>query len=430
MVTVNVKIWGINIGVVFWNPQKRYATFELLPDFYQNGLDLAPLTMPMDDIRRGQRIFEFPHLDNETYSGLPGMLSDSLPDAFGNQVIKAWLESQGRDAKSFSPVEKLSYISERGMGALEYYPTNYKPKTESKDIELESLISLVEKVLDYRRSFAVNLDEDEEQALAEMITIGTSAGGQRPKAIISYNRKTDEIRSGQVEVPEEFEYFILKFDGIKKGKLSDPAGYGKIEMVYHLMAKECGINMTYCDLLHENGRSHFITKRFDRKNGVKIHSQSLCAIAHYDYLQAGMHSYEGTLAEMREIGLPYSDFEQLFKRMVFNVVARNQDDHTKNISFLLEKGGEWSLGPAYDVCWSYNPKGDWTNKHQMTINGKRDNFTSIDILNFAEIQNIKKPKEIIEQVIDSVSKWPGLAREHEIESDRIEYIRKTHRLVL
>jgi serine/threonine-protein kinase HipA len=316
------------------------------------------------------------------------------------------------------------------MGALEYYPANYKPKTEDKDIELESLINLVEKVLDDRRSFAVNLDEDEEQALAELITIGTSAGGQRPKAIIAYNRKTGEIRSGQVEVPEDFEHFILKFDGIKKGKLSDPAGYGKIEMVYHLMAKECDIDMTYCDLLHKNDRSHFITKRFDRKNGVKIHSQSLCAIAHYDYMQAGMYSYEGALAEMREIGLPYSDFEQLFRRMVFNVVARNQDDHTKNISFLLEKGGEWRIGPAYDVCWSFNPGGDWTNEHQMTINGKRDNFDIRDILSFAEIQNIKRPKEIIEQVIDSVSKWTWLAKEYEIDSDRIEYIRKTHRLFM
>ncbi len=430
MITVNVKIWGADIGVVFWNPDKQHATFELLPDFYQKGIDLAPLTMPIDDIQRGQRIFEYPHLNFDTYSGLPGLLSDSLPDAFGNQVINAWLESQGWDAKSFTPVEKLSYISERGMGALEYYPANYKPKTEGRNIELDNLINLVEKVLDERRNFAVNLDKDEKQALAELITIGTSAGGQRPKAIIAYNRNTGEIRSGQVGVPEDFEHFILKFDGIKKGRLSDPAGYGKIEMVYHLMAKECGIDMTYCDLLHENNRAHFITKRYDRKNGIKVHSQSLCAIAHYDYLQAGMYSYEGTLAEMREIGLPYSDFEQLFRRMVFNVVARNQDDHTKNISFLLEKGGEWRIAPAYDVCWSYNPRGDWTSEHQMTINGKRDNFKTGDLITFAKIQNIKKPKEIIEQVINSVSKWTGLAKGYEIESDRIEYIRKTHRLFL
>lgn len=430
MVAVNVRIWGNDIGVVSWNPDKKYATFELLPDFYQKGIDLAPLIMPLDDIQRGQRIFEFPHLNIDTYSGLPGLLSDSLPDAFGNQVINAWLESQGRDAKSFTPVEKLSYISERGMGALEYYPTNYKPKTEGKDFELERLINLVEKVLDDRRSFKVDLDKDEEQALAELITVGTSAGGQRPKAIIAYNRKTGDIRSGQIKVPEGFEHFIIKFDGIKKGKLSDPAGFGKIEMVYHLMAKECGIDMTYCDLLHENNRSHFITKRFDRKDGEKIHSQTLCAIAHYDFMQAGMYSYEGALAEMRDIGLPYSDFEQLFRRMVFNVVARNQDDHTKNISFLLEKGGEWRIAPAFDVCWSYNPAGDWTSVHQMTINGKRDNFDTRDLLSFAEFQNIKKPNEIIEQVVESVSKWPSLAKEYEIDSDRIEYINKTHRLFL
>ena len=386
--------------------------------------------MPNESIKMGQRLFEFPQLNSITFSGLPGMLSDSLPDAFGNQVIKSWLETQGRDAKSFTPVEKLSYIGERGMGALEYYPASYKPKQEGNEIELERMINLVDKVLDDRRSFTVNLEENEEQALAELITIGTSAGGQRPKAIIAYNRKTGEIRSGQVDVPDDFEHFILKFDGVKEGQLSDPAGYGKIEMVYHLLAKECGINMEFCDLLNENGRSHFITRRFDRKNGEKIHSQTLCAIAHYDYMQAGMYSYEGTFAEMRDIGLPYSDFEQLFRRMVFNVVSRNQDDHTKNISFLLEKDGEWRLGPAYDVCWSYNPQGDWTNTHQMTINNKRDEFTMEDLLYFADNQNIKKPTEIIEQVIEVFTIWPQLAKEYDIESERIEFIRKTHRLNL
>jgi len=296
------------------------------------------------------------------------MLSDSLPDAFGNQVIKAWLESQGRDVKSFSPVEKLSYISERGMGALEYYPANYKPGKVKDTIELENLINLVEKVLDDKRKFNTNLEKNEEQALAELITVGTSAGGQRPKAIIAYNRNTGEIRSGQIDVPNEFEHFLIKFDGLQKGKLSDPAGYGKIEMVYNLMAKESGIDMMFCDLLYENGRSHFITKRFDRKNGEKVHSQTLCAIAHYDYMMPGMYSYEGAFEEMRDIGLPYSDFEQLYRRMVFNIVSRNQDDHAKNISFLLEKNGEWRLSPAYDICWSYNPHGDWTNTHQMSIN--------------------------------------------------------------
>jgi len=430
MVTVNVKIWGIDVGVVSWNSDRGYASFELFPDFHKHGLDLAPLKMPLEDIIRGQRIFEFPQLNNETYSGLPGMLSDSLPDAFGNQVIKAWLESQGRDEKSFSPVEKLSYISERGMGALEYHPANYKPNPGKKDIVLENLINLVEKVLDDKRKFTVNIGKDEEQALAELITVGTSAGGQRPKAIIAYNRNTGEIRSGQIEVPEEFEQFIIKFDGLKKGKLSDPAGYGKIELVYHLMAQECGIDMMFCDLLHENKRSHFITKRFDRNNGKKIHSQTLCALAHYDYMKAGMYSYESTFAEMREIGLPYSDFEQLYKRMVFNVVARNQDDHTKNISFLLEENGEWRLGPAYDICWSYNPDSDWTNTHQMTINNKRDNFSKEDLLQFAQVQNIKKPKEIIEQVIDAISQWPQLAGEFDIELERISYIKNTHRLKL
>jgi len=430
MITVNVSIWGIDVGVVSWDSTKGYTSFEIHPEFPQHGLDLAPITMPLEDILRGQRIFEFPNLNNNTYSGLPGMLSDSLPDAFGNLVIKAWLESQGRDANSFSPVEKLSYISKRGMGALEFYPSNNRVKTPQDNIELENLIHLVEKVLDDKQNFTVNIEKNEEQALAELISIGSSAGGQRPKAIIAYNKKNGEIKSGQIDVPEDFEHYILKFDGIKAGKLSDPAGYGKIEMAYHKMAVNCGIDMMFCDLKHENGRSHFITKRFDRKNNVKIHSQTLCAMAHYDYKQPGAYSYEGAFAEMRDIGLPYKDFDQLYRRMVFNVIARNQDDHTKNISFIYEKGKEWRLAPAYDICWSYNPIGEWTNQHQMSINNKRDHFEIEDLITFAKVQNIKNANQIIEEINNRVSKWPEFAKQYDVEKEKLEYIKKTHRLNL
>lgn len=428
MITVNVSIWGIKMGVVSWNHEKGYASFEIVPDFPQHGLDLAPLTMPLEDMIRGERLFEFPNLSRETYSGLPALLSDSLPDAFGNLVIKAWLESQGRDAKSFSPVEKLSYISTRGMGALEYFPANYNQASTQDNIELDKLLQLVEKVLDDRNKFRTNLTKNEEQALAELISVGTSAGGQRPKAIIAYNEKTKEIRSGQIDVPADFEHYIIKFDGLKDGKLSDPAGYGKIEMAYHKMAVDCGIDMMFCDLLNENGRSHFMTKRFDRQDGKKIHTQSLCALAHYDYMKPGAYSYEGALAEMRDIGIPYSDQEQLYRRMVFNVVARNQDDHTKNITFLYEKGEEWRLSPAYDICWSYNPNGDWTNQHQMSINNKRDDITKDDLLMFASVQNIKNAKTIIEEVTETVSGWPKYAKSYDVEKKKANAIAKTHRL--
>ena len=429
MIFVKVKIWDHEVGVVSWNSTAGYSTFEIREDFIKHNINISPITMPWERILRGQRIFEFSELNYNTYNGLPGLLSDSLPDAYGNRLIITWLETQGRNPDSFSPIEKLSYIGKRGMGALEFEPSNNPHGDISSQIELSKLIELADKVLDDRKKLNLNLNKDEELALSELIKIGTSAGGQRPKAIIAYNPESGEIRSGQVNTPEGFGYYILKFDGIKSVALGDPEGFGKIEMAYHKMAISCGIDMMPCNLIHENNRSHFITKRFDRSDdNKKIHLQTLCAIAHYDYQLPGAYSYESAFAEMRDMGLPYYDFEQLYKRMVFNLIARNQDDHTKNISFILKQGGEWRLSPAYDVCWSFNPKGDWTSSHQMTINNKRDNFTHDDLLLFAKNQGIKKAEVLIEQVKDAVSTWSKHAKLLDVEPGRIRLIEKTHRM--
>jgi len=429
MIFVKVKIWGHDVGVVSWNSKAGYSTFEIREDFIRQNINISPITMPLELILRGQRIFEFPELNYNTFNGLPGLLSDSLPDAYGTRLITTWLENQGRDPDSFSPVEKLSYIGKRGMGALEFEPAVNLNENISSRIELSKLIELADKVLENREKLHLNLNKEEELVLSELIKIGTSAGGQRPKAIIAYNPESGEIKSGQVNTPEGFGYYIIKFDGIKNGGLGDPQGFGKIEMAYYKMAKSCGIDMMPCNLIHENNRSHFITKRFDRTNdNKKIHLQTLCAIAHYDYQMPGAYSYENTFAEMRDMGLPYYDFEQLYKRIVFNIIARNQDDHTKNISFILKQGEEWRLSPAYDVCWSFNPDGDWTSLHQMTINNKRYDFTHNDLLLFAKNQGIKKAEVLVEQVKEAVSTWSKHAKSLDVEPGIVRLIEKTHRM--
>jgi serine/threonine-protein kinase HipA len=425
---VRVKIWGQLVGAVLWNEERQLGTFEFASEFLEAGIDLAPLTMPLEDLKRGERLFSFPNLNKVTYNGLPGLLSDSLPDAFGNQIIRSWLLAQGRSINSINPIEKLGYVGIHGMGALEFEPATTAFGTQVKDIEVESLLSLTNKVLAERQSVSLSLTKDEQQAMTDLIRVGTSAGGQRPKAIIGFNPKTKEIKSGQFLLPAGFDYYMLKFDGVDQGSLGDPAGYGRIEMAYQLMAKDCGIDMMPCHLLEENGRAHFMTKRFDRgDNGEKLHMQTLCAMAHYDFMMPGLYGYEDAFADMRELRLPYHDFEQQYLRMVFNVVARNQDDHTKNIAFLLPRNGEWRLAPAYDVNWAYNPEGDWTSQHQMSIRGKRDGFTKQDLIDFAKEQSIKKPENLIDQVAESVNNWHKFASSTGVNQNRLSTIEKTFR---
>ena len=418
----------MRIGAVLWDSDRGLASFEFEPSFLNKGLDPAPLTMPIDEARRGSAVFQFPGLARETFYGLPGMLADSLPDKYGNKIIDAWLARQGRTSESFSPVERLCYTGKRGMGSLEFSPAIGDGANESVPVEVEELVRLAHLVIHERSQLDTSFNQKE--ALTDIIRVGTSAGGARPKAVIALNDKTGKVRSGQVTAPPGFSYWIMKFDGVKDESLGDPAGYGRIEYAYHKMAKQCEIDMTECRLYEEGGRAHFMTKRFDRTDsGNKIHMQSLCALAHFDFNVAGGYSYEQAFQVMRQLRLPYSDAEQLFRRMVFNLVARNQDDHPKNIAFLMDKTGTWKLSPAFDMTYAHNPSGKWTDKHQMSVNGKREGFVYDDLTTVADEMNIKKGGLIIDRVVEVFSRWKDFAEDTGVAKNQIEAISKTHRLL-
>lgn len=408
-----VKLWGKTIGAVLLQDGDDVASFEYDAAFAQSGIQVAPLVMPLS-----RRVHRFPALSRTTFHGLPGLLADSLPDKFGNALIDAWLASRGRQADSFNAIERLCYTGERGMGALEFAPATGPAAKQTTGIEVSQLVALASKVLTHRNnlqaSFAAQGSED---ALSDILRVGTSAGGARAKAVIAWNRKTNEVRSGQVKAGKDFEYWLLKFDGVSGNKdkeLDDPKGYGLIEYAYYLMALECGIDMSECRLFKEHGRSHFMTRRFDRlAGGEKLHMQSLSALAHYDFNMAGAYSYEQALLVMRQLQLPMQAIEQQFRRMAFNIVARNQDDHVKNIAFLMNKPGEWSLSPAFDMTYSFNPAGAWTASHQMTMNGKRDNFTLDDFNACAKKASMKRGRaaKIVSEVQATVSKWKSFAEQ-------------------
>jgi serine/threonine-protein kinase HipA len=423
-----VRLWGRTIGAVSIEERQDYAAFQYDPAFAKSGIEISPLTMPLSD-----RIYTFPELKRNTFWGLPGLLADSLPDRFGNALIDAWLATQGRTPTEFNAVERLCYTGTRGMGALEFAPQLGPKLRRAKKIEIDSLVQLASDVLtqhgEFTRDFA---DPGREKALRDILRVGTSAGGARAKAVIAWNRETNEVRSGQIAAGKGFDYWILKFDGVignKDKELEDPKGYGAIEYAYYLMAKACGISMTECRLLEENGRRHFMTKRFDRlARGEKLHMQSLCALAHFDFNQAGAYSYEQALLTLRQLKLPMDAVEEQFRRMVFNIVGRNQDDHAKNIAFLMDKQGRWSLAPAFDMTYSYNPSGAWTATHQMTLNGKRDGFVMGDFRAAAKSANMKRGRAeaIVKEVCSIVAGWPEFAAEAEIPDRVREKIQKTH----
>lgn len=417
----NIKIWDNIVGYLLWREETETATFEYAPEFKRLGLDLSPIEMPISQ----QRVFAFSNISKETFLGLPGLFADSLPDAYGKALLDRWLASNGRHFAN--PVERLCYQGKRSMGALEFEPAQNDYLETSSNIEIDSLVATAREVLNQKEAFSTNMS-DTKEALINIIKVGTSAGGQRAKAIIAYNDETKEVRSGQIEAPEGFEHWLLKLDGVTNSELGDPQHYGKIEYVYYLMAKEAGIEMSECRLLEENGRAHFMTKRFDRQKNHKIHMQTLCGIAHYDYKMLRAYSYEQAFQVMRRLRLPYNQAEEMYRRMVFNVIARNQDDHTKNISFLMNRSGKWSLSPAYDVSWAYNPQGNWTSKHQMSINNKWDEITRADLIATAKNMNIKRPELIIEQVIDSVNLWYKFAKEYDIPAETINQIGDTLQL--
>ena len=428
-----VKIWNTLVGAVAWDDNKGFAAFEFDKSFLKRNLDIAPIIMPISQALNGRTIFSFPNLNRKTYKGLPGLLSDSLPDTFGNRLIDSWLARQGRNPSSFGPVERLCYTGQRGMGALEYEPVLSSFENTSTQIEIVELVNLANEILSERKNFTGNIHKEKNSNLSEIIKVGTSAGGARAKAIIAYNSKNGEVRSGQIDGLDDFEYWIIKFDGVTNNELSDPKGYGKIEYAYYLMAKDAGIQMMDSKLLKENKRAHFMTKRFDRvqlrtsgKNRIeKLHMQTLCAIAHFDYNYSNAYSYEQAFQVMRQLKLPYSEMVELLRRMIFNVAARNQDDHTKNISFLMNREGNWSLAPAYDVTYAYDPNSKWMKSHQMSINGKRENISREDILKLSKNMNIKRAGNIIVEVVESISKWRYFGKEAGVSSKQINAIEKT-----
>ena len=423
-----VRLWGHDIGAVYWDDAAKLGAFEYTAEFQRSGIELAPLTMPL-----GSRIYRFPELARTSFRGLPGLLADSLPDDFGNALIRQWLVREGRDESTFSPVEQLCYIGQRGTGALEFRPARRHVSGGSVPLQLGSLVELAGVVLSQRDALSYSLAGDDEQALDDILRVGTSAGGARAKAVIAWNPKSGELRSGQVKAPAGFQYWILKFDGVENREhgLADPQGYGKTEFAYYLMARDAGIDMMPCRLYEENGRSHFMTQRFDRlDNGDKVHMQSLYAMMHLDNQLPGAHSYEQAMAAIERLGIGKAALAEQFRRMAFNVIGRNQDDHTKNVAFLMGKDGRWKLAPAFDVVYSWNPIGDWTSRHQMSINGKRDDFSSSDLLAVAARFGIRHAEEIMQQVRDAVSRWPEFASKANVDEATSNRIKAGQRLFL
>jgi len=432
MTLAAVHLWGRRIGAVDLPTDQEVAVFEYEPEFADSGIEVTPITMPLEAGRR----YAFRGLSQQTFRGLPGLLSDSLPDRYGNALIDAWLATKGRTPESFDAVERLCYIGARGMGALEFEPATGPRSTQSHRVDIEALIELAAEVLDQRAGLAVSLEgSKKKQALREILRVGSSAGGARPKALIALNPETNEVRSGQLDANSGFEHWILKFDGVddKTRDFGTAQGYGLIEWVYSDMAKQAGIEMAECRLLEEGSRTHFMTRRFDRlDDGAKLHMQSLGALAHLDYNQPGAHSYEEAFLVIRQLDLGMDAVEEQFRRMVFNIVARNQDDHVKNIAFLMNRGGQWRLSPAFDLTYAYNPDGSWTSQHQMSLNGKRDNFTVEDLREVAQTASMKRGRaeEIFDQVTQAVKAWPALATDAGVEAERIDRIQRTHRLLL
>ena len=426
-----VRLWGTPIGAVALETGEEFAAFQYIPEFLSSGIEVSPLMMPL---RSEPYVFR---LNPETFRGLPGLLADSLPDKYGNTLIDTWLEGQGRRPESFNVVERLCYIGQRGMGGLEFHPAGGPQPADAKEIHIDALVELASDALANREDLVASLAEGHRgEAMRDLLSVGTSAGGARAKAVIAWNPNTDSIRSGQVDAGPDFEYWLLKFDGVANNKdreaLADPEGYGAIEFAYSQMARDAGITMTDCRLLEENERRHFMTRRFDRdSSGGKLHMQSLGALAHYDFNKPGAHSYEQTLLVIRNrLGLPMSAVEQQFKRMVFNVIARNQDDHVKNIAFLMDRKGHWEPSPAFDVTYAWG--GTWTSEHQMTLNGRRDDFTLQDFRDCAQVVSMKRGRaeQIVEEVRAAVAEWPRYAADAKVAGDHAQSIRAAHRLDL
>jgi serine/threonine-protein kinase HipA len=414
---VDVHLWGQHMGAVALDPSYGYYVFAYTPAFKAMGMEPSPLQMPIGGIGGAGHVgdsdtFIFPDLPELTYKRLPAMLSDALPDDFGNALINRWMAERGISAAQITALDRLAYMGTRAMGALTFRPTRGPATQKATAIALSSLVD------EARKAVSGHLDDDEHTnaALRSIIEVGTSAGGARAKAVVALNPNTMELRAGQLDAPEGFEHWLLKFDGMGQDtELGATQAYGRIEYAYHLMARAAGIAMTDCKLLHENGRAHFMTKRFDRgEGGARHHMQTLCAMAHLDYKKKGTNAYSQLFLTIRQLQLPYEDMEEAFRRMVFNVMARNCDDHTKNISFRLRQGQAWALAPAYDVTFAHNPHGEWTNQHLMAVNGKFKGFDVGDLLAEADRFGVGTGKRVIEQVRAAIQGWLGFAQQAQV----------------
>ena len=421
---VDVKLWGRLVGSLVWDATTGMAVFEYDSAFRRNGIELAPLTMPLS---LGNRPFSFPTNRTECFKGLPGLIADALPDKFGNQIITEWFTRQGLPVGEITPLERLCYVGQRAMGALEFEPSKSSALlNESTEIYIDELTRLAEDIFTKREAFQERMFQ-EDKTILDILRVGTSAGGAKPKAIIAYNEQTNEVRSGQVKAPDGFGYWLLKFDGVTYSEHDsitvNPKGIGNVEYAYYKMAQACGIEMAECRLLTENSNHHFMTRRFDRTDsGNKIHMQTVAGLAHLDRDQR--HSYEEVFGIIRKMNLPMEASLQLFRRMVFNVVARNNDDHTKNFSFLMDQQGRWKLAPAYDICYSYKPGGRWIGQHQLSLNGKQDGFTRLDLSTVGERMGIRRCGEIIDEVSHAVSKWRSIAQDCGVRESHINEIEK------
>lgn len=434
MDVIEVRYKDKMVGALSLDKREPAAVFQYSKEFISTGIELSPLLMPLAD-----GTYSFPDLEYATFKKLPGLIADSLPDDFGNQVLNAWVAKSGRDPKSITPLERLKYIGNRGMGALEFYPADsVSGLNNAKQVEIVELIAIAQDILNQRSELEVDLSADgqeDREAMLALLSVGTSAGGARPKAVLAFNKDFTQVRSGQAEVPNGFEHYLMKFDGVSernknKETFGDPLGYGAMEYVYHQMAVMCGIEMMPCKLLEEGDRQHFLTKRFDRIGNEKIHTQTLNGIAHVDYKKPGSYSYAQLLITARKLGLSAKEAEQLFKRMVFNIVARNHDDHAKNFGFILQNG-EWRLAPAYDLAYSYKPGSDWVDTHWMSLNGKRDNFKFDDFFSVQAVSPIfsaVRINEIVEQTIDVVSGWRTLAEKSNVPNRLIDTVERNLRL--
>ncbi len=435
MEVVSVKYNGQDVGAVSFNTETSVGAFEFESRFINSGIELSPVKMPLS-----KRIYSFPENNNETFKGLPGLIADSLPDDFGNAVMNAWIAAQGKSITDITPLQRLQYTGKRGMGALTYSPAIHRKNlNKSHHIEIQSLIFIAQEILDKREQFKVTLGsqgQENKRAMMALLSVGMSAGGARPKAVLAFNKDFTQVRSGQTDAPEGFTHFVMKFDGVSetnrnKETFGDPMGYGTMEYVYHLMAKACGIDMMPCHLLNEGNRRHFITQRFDRDGNQKIHVQTLNGMAHVDYKKVGSYSYEEVFSLARDLGLSPNDALQIFKRMVFNIIARNHDDHSKNFGFMLDRQHQWQLAPAYDLAYSYKPGSPWVSSHWMRFNGKRDNFIREDFYGLEKLSPIfvkRKIDHIIDETTEHVSAWNKLAIEHGVPKSLVEMISNNLRL--